>query len=156
MNAKHINAISDAVVNILHEHFELKAETKTPKAGTFSIDTSEVNVILGVSGDLEGQIILSTNTETTKGIVSTMMGGMPVPEVNDLVWSGIREFGNWVAGATATNLGKDSISIDVTTPLVNEGFSKYHAHEVFLTIPFDTEIGEIEIHISVRATKKHS
>lgn len=59
-----------------------------------------------------------------------MMGGMTVKTLDEMGWSAIQEFDNWVAGSTASELSKQNCVIDVTPPAVNEGTSKFHSTKI--------------------------
>ncbi|WP_227937918.1 chemotaxis protein CheX [Alkalihalobacillus deserti] len=150
MNVNHINAICRATKEILTNHFGLAVTPFAPSAGTGTIPSNEIAVILGVKGQLKGQIICSFSSETVKELVGVMMGGMQIGQLDEMGWSAVQEFGNWVAGTTATELSKESCIIDVTTPIVNEGDSRFHSSSPFVSVPLDTPIGGIYVHIAVK------
>lgn len=78
--------------------------------------SKEINVLLGLTGDLKGNILLGANKSTVLKIASAMMGGMEFPEVDDMVLSGISEFTNMVGGSATTKLS--SMSLDISPPTV--------------------------------------
>lgn len=149
LEATHINAVCKAAENIFQTYFGLELKTMKPRAGTFSVESNSISVIIGVIGELEGQIICSFSSETAKGIVSYMMGGMTVTELDEMAFSGISEFGNWIGGNTATELSNVQCLTDVTPPIVNEGSSKFRTNRLFVTVPMESSIGLIEVHISL-------
>lgn len=151
MNVNHVNAISRAAKEILTSHFGLEINQGKPSAGTGSVPSDNVAVILGIKGDITGQIIVTFSRETALKVVGTMMGGMEIQEFDEIGWSAVQEFGNWVAGTTATELSKEDCTIDVTTPIVNEGDSHFHSKFPFLSIPFMSSIGAVKVHIAVKA-----
>ncbi|CAM3976681.1 chemotaxis protein CheX [Alkalicoccus chagannorensis] len=151
MKAAHINAVCRAARNIMVDHFKVDVEPDKPYTGKSAVPSNDVSVVLGVSGELTGQIICSVNNGTAKNIVGTMMGGMEVKEMDDMGWSAIQEFGNWVAGSTATELSKESCIIDVTPPVVNEGSSRFHSSKTFITVPMKSSIGSLDVHISLES-----
>ncbi|QKS70669.1 chemotaxis protein CheC [Paenalkalicoccus suaedae] len=149
MNATHINAVCRATKTIMTSHLGVDLTPNKPHMGIGSIDSNDVAVVLGVSGELSGQIICSLTSDTAKKIVGTMMGGMTVDTLDEIGWSAIQEFGNWVAGSTATELSKESCIIDVTPPVVNEGASRFHSARKFITIPMGSTLGLLHVHISL-------
>nr|WP_090890515.1 chemotaxis protein CheC [Evansella caseinilytica] len=149
MNVKHINAVCRAAKSLLHSHFGIDVEPMKPRADQFAVPSSDISVVLGVTGQLSGQIICSVTSDTAKNIVGLMMGGMEITTMDEIGWSAIREFGNWVAGSTATELSKEDCVIDVTPPVVNEGASNFRGTNLFITVPFESQIGLIDIHISL-------
>ncbi|GAE35628.1 chemotaxis protein CheX [Halalkalibacter akibai] len=150
MNVNHINAICRATKEILTTHFGLQVSPLAPSAGTGTIPSNDIAVILGIKGQLKGQIVCTFSTDTAKKLVGVMMGGMQIDQLDDMGWSAVQEFGNWVAGTTATELSKESCIIDVTTPMINEGESKFHSSNPFVTVPLDTPIGKLNVHIAVK------
>ncbi|PRO64709.1 chemotaxis protein CheX [Alkalicoccus urumqiensis] len=151
MNAAHINAVCRAAKGIMTDHFQVEVTPQKAQAGGGTVPSNDVAVVLGVSGELTGQIICSIDTATAKNIVGTMMGGMEIKEMDEIGWSAIQEFGNWVAGSTATELSKEDCIIDVTPPVVNEGSSKFRSSKTFITVPMLTGIGDISVHVSLES-----
>ncbi|RNA70528.1 chemotaxis protein CheX [Alteribacter keqinensis] len=149
MKVNHVNAVCRAAKGILSSHFGLDVEYKTPVAGANAIPSNDVSVVLGVNGEVNGQIVCAINEQTAKNIVGMMMGGMTIEKLDDMYWSAIQEFGNWVAGSTATELSKENCLIDVTPPMVNDGQSNYRSSEQFITVPLASSLGLIDIHISL-------
>lgn len=150
MNAKYVNAICRATEYILVNHFDVDVTLLKPRVQQTAVPSNKVSVILGINGQLNGQIICSIDEQTARNIVGVMMGGMNIEVLDDIGWSAIQEFGNWVAGTTATELSKEDVLIDVTPPIVNEGNSSFRSNKLFITVPLDTKIGLIDVHISVK------
>ncbi|PYZ94020.1 chemotaxis protein CheX [Salipaludibacillus keqinensis] len=149
MNVIHINAVCRATKSIMNNHFGVEVVPNKPSSGQGVVPSNDVSVVLGVNGQLSGQIICTLNTDTAKKLVGTMMGGMIIEQLDEMSWSAIQEFGNWVAGSTATELSKEDCTIDVTPPVVNDGMSKFRSSKMFISVPMDTTLGEIGIHISL-------
>ena len=77
---------------------------------------SEVNSIIGVTGQVRGQVLYSMTEETAKKLASTMLMGMPVTEFDELCKSAISELGNMITGNAASELGNSGISCNITPP----------------------------------------
>ncbi|UOE93260.1 chemotaxis protein CheX [Alkalihalobacillus sp. LMS39] len=149
MDARHVNAITKATKSILSSHLGLEVKLLNPFVQKKLVPTNDVTVILGIFGQLEGQLICTMEETTAKSIISTMMGGFPVEAIDEMGWSAIQEFGNWVAGNTATELSQD-YEIDVTPPVVNNGTSTFHSTSSFITLPLESQIGQIDIHVTIK------
>ncbi len=145
-----MNAISRAAKEILTNHFGLTVTPQPASAATGTVPSNDIAVILGVKGQLTGQIVCTFSDVTAKKIVGVMMGGLQIDQLDAMGWSAVQEFGNWFAGTTATELSKESCIIDVTTPIVNEGESRFHSNNPFVTVPLNSDIGKIDVHISVK------
>lgn len=154
MEAKYINAVCRAAEEIFNNHFELQTELKSPFAGKYAVESNKISVIIGVNGQLDGQIITSFDVQTAKNIVGLMMGSEEEVDMDDMAWSAIQEFGNWIAGRTATELSQVGAVCDVTTPIVNEGDSKFRSANIFFTVPLETKIGDFQINVSLKEAMK--
>lgn len=150
MNANHVNAVCRATKSILSTHFGLEVTIMKPSVSKTAVPSDDVSVVLGVNGQLTGQIICSISEDTAKKIVGAMMGGLTIETIDEMGWSAIQEFGNWVAGSTAVELSKENCLIDVTPPVVNEGESTFRSGITFITIPLDSQLGLIHVHISLK------
>ncbi|MGO4888060.1 chemotaxis protein CheX [Anaerobacillus sp. MEB173] len=149
MDNNHLNAITRATKSILNSHLGVEASPLQPILANKAIPSNDISVILGINGEFEGQIIYSMGKSTAMSIVSAMMGGMSVETIDDMGWSAIQEFGNWMAGTTATELSAENCTINVTPPVVNEGASVFRTNDSFMTMPVQSSIGEIDVHITV-------
>ncbi|SFM06879.1 chemotaxis protein CheX [Salibacterium qingdaonense] len=149
MNAQHVNAIKNAAVIIVNEHLGLQIEKSKPYVSGNQFISSDISVLMGVNGTLEGQIICTMKEQTALSIVGSMMGGMNVETLDEMGWSAIQEFGNWVAGKAASELAKAEAVIDISPPVINEGKSTFRMEKTFLTIPLTSDAGEVLLHVSI-------
>lgn len=156
MNETYIKAVYRAAEKILNSHLGIHVTPGKALMRKDAIFSNDLSVVLGVSGELTGQIICCVDETGAKKIAGTMMGGIVVPYMDEISWSAMQEFGNWIAGAAATELSKENYIIDVTPPVINEGTSTFRAANTFITVPIDTDIGEVIVHISLSAVTEKS
>ncbi len=83
--------------------------------------TSDVVVVLGITGQIKGQVVFSMQDDVARGIASKMMMGMEVPELDDMSKSAISELTNMILGNTATNFSNRGVIIDITPPSLLTG-----------------------------------
>ena len=109
----------------------------------------DVNVIIGLEDGLKGSATYSMSYKTAQNIVSQMMGGMFVTEINDIVKSGICEFVNMVSAHAITLYTHENINIDNTPPTLIHGNSVFTMLSRVETIMLEliTPIGNIEVNI---------
>ncbi|MFX3623554.1 MAG: chemotaxis protein CheX [Ectobacillus sp.] len=150
MNVQYMNALYRAAEEIFQNYFATGVTIQETYQGTFQVQSNYISVILGIHGEMKGQVICSFNHSTAKKIIQMMMGGMEVREIDELGWSAIQEFGNWIAGTYATEMAKESIFIDVTPPVINEGTSLFRSHNIFTSVPIESALGAVDIHISLK------
>jgi chemotaxis protein CheX len=120
------------------------------KKERFYINT-DVTSVIGVIGDIKGNIAYSLSQDTAKKIVSTMMMGMPVEQLDSMARSAIGELANIITGTAASILGSSGTMVDITPPSVIIGQELYmiiSSIEV-VVIELHTQFGNIEINIGL-------
>lgn len=85
------------------------------------LDSSGVVIIVGLMGDIKGNIIYNTSIENAKKIASSMMMGMPVNEFDELAQSAISELTNMLTANAATEFSNININVDISTPTLIHG-----------------------------------
>ena len=114
--------------------------------------SDSVAVIVGLTGKLRGQVIISLNIETAMSIASIMMGGMPIEKFDDMPKSAISELGNMIMGNTATILFTKGIGIEITPPslLMGEKITVSQSSMKTICVPLNLgNDGKVTIDISL-------
>lgn len=100
-----------------------------------------IAVLIGLTGSLQGTVIMSFRKKFACKIVSFMLGGMPVPELDEIAKSAISELCNMILGNTASIFSQKAIGIDITPPTVligeNMQFSSSKAATWCVPLEFD-------------------
>ena len=96
------------------------------KIGQLSVKPKQLNcsgvmLIVGVVGDVKGNIVYVIDRENAKKIASAMMMGMPVEELDDMSKSSLSELSNMLSANAATGFSKSGLLIDISTPTFLEG-----------------------------------
>lgn len=86
-----------------------------------AIQSPGVLVIIGVIGDIKGNIIYGMSVETAKKIASVMMMGAPVDDFGEMPQSAVSELINMLTANAATQLSNGNISVDISTPTLIHG-----------------------------------
>ena len=115
LNAEHINPFLIAATKILKDMCFIDAQIGKPymKNTIFAEDT--VVIMIGVAGEMHGQVMITFSHEVACDIASKMCM-MPITEMDDLSRSAICELGNMIMGNTATVFSTKGIGIDITPP----------------------------------------
>lgn len=85
------------------------------------IHTPEVVCIIGIIGDLRGNVIFAMSADAAKKIAGTMMGGMELDDFDEIAQSAVSELGNMLASNACTELSLIKILVDVSTPTLMTG-----------------------------------
>jgi chemotaxis protein CheX len=103
----------------------------------------EMGVLIGITGDIRGRMILEGTTAVFGSIGSSMFGMVLEGEMLD---SFTGELGNMIAGNLSTTLSQKSIAIDITPPTVIVGQTKLYGFSKAVLVPVQIEsVGDIQI-----------
>ncbi|MBI2267139.1 MAG: chemotaxis protein CheX [Armatimonadetes bacterium] len=132
---------------------EVKAEAKkgrvsicrTPFAG------NDINVLVGVTGNIEGVVIYGMSNQTALAMASIMMEE-EFHKVDEMVLSGIAELGNVITGLVSKEIEQKGYTIDLSPPtlIVGKGTSISSPNIQRIVVPLTTEHGALEVNISLR------
>lgn len=106
---------------------------------------------IGVSGHVTGDIVYGIEDQVALALISKMMGGFEVKEIDEMGISAISELGNMISGNASSILFNKGISLQITPPEVIKkatlaGFSPTTATSIPLKLD---QIGEIQILVAV-------
>ena len=79
-------------------------------------DGLAISVVIGVTGQLVGEIIYTMDTDCGLYLASKVMMGMPVPAMDDMAKSAVSELANMISGSVANTLYNNGVQVDITTP----------------------------------------
>ncbi|EST56680.1 chemotaxis protein CheC [Brevibacillus panacihumi W25] len=105
---------------------------------------------IGMTGQLEGDVFFGIQDDLALRIVSAMMGGFPIQEMDEMGKSAISELGNMISGNASTILSNQGIVIDITPPyfLVHQDLQQMTG--TALTAPLELQdMGKMEIQLVV-------
>ncbi|MBM7865836.1 hypothetical protein GTO89_03380 [Heliobacterium gestii] len=110
----------------------------------------ELAIIIGLTRDLRGAVVITMATGTALALAGQMMGGMVLPELDDMVKSALCEFANMAAGTAVTALAP-ALTADITPPTLITGqkLAIMAGQETILLTEMETSLGKMEIHLGL-------
>ncbi|MBP2031513.1 chemotaxis protein CheX [Clostridium algifaecis] len=154
MDVRYINPFLDAFVNVMPQLGidDLKKGKISIKGKTIS--SIGVLIIIGIVGDLRGNIIYGTTIENAKNIASRMMMGAPVKELDEIAQSAISELTNMLTANACTSFSEEGINIDISTPTLMYGNFKATANsDKVLCVEMIINGAPFEVNISIEKSK---
>lgn len=121
MDVKHINPVIESFINIMPQLGLTEVTKENVSLKENYIESPGVVIIIGLIGDVKGNIIYGITIEDAKKIASTMMMGMPVDDLNEMAQSALSELVNMLTANVATNFSKENITVDISTPTLIKG-----------------------------------
>jgi chemotaxis protein CheX len=151
MRAEFINPFLQAATEVLESELG-----STPTRGSIGLQRSaytsdDVTAVVAVTGDVAGMVMFAMTEATARAMVSKMMG-QDFDEFDALAQSGIAEIGNVITGRAAILLAEAGFPSDLAPPMLlvgrNTMISTLDVQR--LVIPFETELGKIEIQVALK------
>lgn len=134
---------------------EVIGEVPTKGAPVFqtepSIALQEVNVTVGITGDLQGQANFGMNMQTALALASIMMMET-VEGLDEMSISALQELSNMISGNARFFLNDLGMRSDITPPTMLIGKDMTAAwHRIrAMTVPLDLSAGKIFVTVGIR------
>jgi len=138
-----VNKFDKVFIDATHNVFNMMlniSEFSDHQAEDFKCD-DEIDIAIGIIGDLQGKVIYRFPASTSLNIVN-VMSGMQFDEVDVFVTSAISEIANIISGNVLTALSDSDMKCDILPPVQCklDDDSKY---EIETSCCICTTIGEI-------------
>lgn len=153
IKVEHINPFLKASTKVFAEMCGMNIEIGKPYMSEPILAKDSVMILIGITGEIKGQVIITLSSDIALDIASKMMM-MEVTEIDDMVNSAIGELGNMILGNAATIFAASSINIDITPPTIGRGdmkFTSVYAHNI--CIPFNYDNKQINFNVAVKGDK---
>ncbi len=152
MKAEYINPFIKASKEVLEQMTHIKYNVGKPFVKSSPLQAGNVVIVIGITGEIKGQAMISIDLDIAIKIVSNMMGGMEVKELDEMSKSALSELGNMIMGNSATLLYNNGVKIDITPPtlMVGQGVSISTDQMQTICIPIENDDTRVELNIFVK------
>ena len=116
MDAKLVNPIIDAFMDVMPQMGFPTPKRLRVYLQDRNVISNGVMIKVGITKQLQGNVIYNMTADTAKYIASTMMFGVPVTKFGDLVQSALREIANMLTARAATHFTQMELDVDITPP----------------------------------------
>lgn len=151
MNAEHINPFLVAATKILKDMVFIDSKVGKPHLTDCRFGSDSVIIVIGVTGEMRGQVLIEMNINVACDIASKMCM-MPVTQMDELSKSAIGELGNMIMGNAATIFSTKGIGIDITPPVLamgNMSISNLQSKNICIPLIYDVD-KQIGVNIALR------
>jgi chemotaxis protein CheX len=155
MKAEYINPFVSAAVEVCQMVLGITPQRGQLNARKGIFTSQQCNIVLGVTGQLEGMIIYGMSIFTADKIASQMLG-TTIRTFDELAASAIAELGNMISGNALTKLAGTGYRCNLSPPSIIRGSSvRISTLEIpTLVVPLITELGELEINVGLQERAK--
>jgi len=149
LQAELINPFLTSSIQVIETIIQVR-----PKIGTLRIQQIHYShdcvwLKIRIYGQVEKDILFGFPEIAAKNIVSMMLGGYAVHELDDMCRSAVAELGNMISGNASTLLYSNGISVEITPPSILTG-DAFEWGKSAVTIPLEVErLGGFDINIIV-------
>lgn len=153
LNVRYINPFISAACRVLEEETNSEVTRGGVSLHKSGATSRELTVALGVTGDVTGAVFYGLSKETARNIVSRLKGE-PIPIFDEQAESVVAQLANIITGLASVELEKVGYVCRIAAPTVVAGRGAYISTLDFhrLVMPLETEMGEIEISVALKAT----
>ena len=147
INAEHVNTFLMAASKVISETCNLTTKVGKPYIRNNTFTKDSIVIMIGVTGEMQGQVMLAFKKPVALMIASKMMY-MEVKELDEISTSAICELGNMIMGNASTAFSVKNIGIDITPPSLCEGNFTVSGAVANMCIPIyvnDTDYVELNL-----------
>lgn len=158
LKVKYLNPFIEGASSILEDTCRTEVQMGKPYIKNAPFSNDNVAILIGITGDVKGQVIFNMSTKNAKAVASKMMMGMEVTELNEMSKSAISELTNMILGTTATLFYNEGVTIDITPPsmLMGEGLeiTTNKIENIAIPLEFKEDDIKFEINISLQENER--
>jgi chemotaxis protein CheX len=151
MKAEYINPFLESARMVIEQMVQIRPSTGQLSIRDIKFTDHHVWIQIGLTGHMTGDIVFGLSQTVALRIISAMMGGYVITEIDEMGKSAISELGNMISGNASTMLYNQGVHVDITPPKImeshiNAGFVTRRA----LAVPLIMDgIGEMEIQVLI-------
>lgn len=151
MDVKYLNPFVDSVLDVMPQLGFVDVSRGNLSLKTQDFIYSGVIILVGIVGELKGNVVFRIDTEEAKKVAASMLMDPELGELDDLAKSALSELANMIAANAATNFSKAGISIDISTPrlICGENVLVKMSVKQTLCVEFQCDQIPMELHIGI-------
>lgn len=153
MDVKFINPFVNSIMNVFETMLGTKVQIGKPMLKSEDMVTAEVSGIIGLSGDVQGSVVLSFPGNVACKVASQFSGEEMTVEHADFT-DAIGELANMVAGNAKKDFVGYNASISLPSVIIGPGHKVSQSKaSPFLVIPCNTDLGKFNVEVALIPNK---
>jgi chemotaxis protein CheX len=156
MKVEYVSPFVQGAMSVLNTLLNITPERGHLTARPQMFTTQQVNIVVGVTGMIEGQVIYGMSVQTADKVAGLMLG-QPVVTFDQLAASAIAELGNMISGSSMGVMSTTGFICDITPPTIIRGSNvRISTLDIpALVIPLKIEdVGVLEINVSLQERRR--
>ena len=149
MDPAYITPFVSSISNVFETMLQLPVTVGAPGIKSEDTPTYDISGIIGMTGDVEGTIVLSFPTATAERAV-TLFTGMELPADHEDFADAVGELVNMVSGGAKAQFHGKDVGISTPTVIVGSGHNVYGRKSMTtIAIPCNCDVGEFNVEVSL-------
>jgi chemotaxis protein CheX len=153
MDVRFVNPFVSSIANVFETMVNTKVRIGKPRLKQADLVSSEVSGIIGLSGDVQGCVVLSFPGNVAAKIATAFAGtelNIEHPDFTDAVG----ELANMVAGNAKKDFPGCAVSISLPSVIIGPGHKVSQSKaSPFLVIPCETDLGAFNVEVALITNK---
>ncbi|GAB6927079.1 chemotaxis protein CheX [Paenibacillus sp. JCM 10914] len=151
MKAEVINPFLESARHVIEQVIQVSPSTGNLGVKEIVYIENHIWIQIGMTGQMNGDIIFGIQEQVALHMVSVMMGGYVITEMDEMGQSAISELGNMISGNASTILAGQGVAVDITPPrIIKSERTTSFIQKKALCIPLRMEgIGELDIQVMI-------
>ena len=154
MDVKYINPFIQSVDELCSTMFHVKARRGTLSTTRTLADSSEFVAMVGITGEVQGNVALTIPAGTAVALVGKLLGAEVLETDPDTV-DGVAEIVNMIAGGAKaklnTGVGEQPLQLSLPTVLRGTDFAvHYPTLSLWMDIPFQSDLGNFNLRVAMK------
>lgn len=140
--------------NLFETMFQMTVNIGDPRVKDSTGPSFDVSAIIGMSGDMEGAVVLSFPRATAQRVVS-LFTGSEVGDSSEDLCDAVGELVNMIAGGAKAQFQGRAVSISCPSVVIGKDHVVSGRKDVVcLVIPCSCDCGEFNVEVAVRPSTK--
>lgn len=152
VKAEVINPFLESARSVIEQVIQISPSTGSLGVKDIKPEHDHIWIQIGMTGHYSGMVVFGLQETVALRIVSAMMGGFVLTEMDEMGQSAISELGNMISGNASTILSNQGYAVDITPPQVIKTDTAMNGTlpRKALCIPLMMDgIGELDIQVMI-------
>ncbi len=150
MDSSYITPFVKSVQNVFEMMLQLEVAIGQPKLKRNDEPSFDVSGIIGMSGDVEGAVVLSFPTATAERVVS-LFTGTQLDHAHEDFPDAIGELCNMVTGGAKAQFTGRSVNISCPSVVIGPSHKVFGRKDVIcIQLPCSSDAGEFTVEVTIR------
>jgi chemotaxis protein CheX len=151
MKAEYINPFLESARLVMEQMMQVRPTIGQLAIKDVAFRDGHIWIQIGLKGQVNGDVIYGFNEQVALRIVSVMMGGFTLTEIDEIGRSAISELGNMISGNASTIFSSQGLMVEITPPkLLNGGAPSLTVARKALTVPLILgDLGQMELQVLI-------